>query len=69
MKDELLNPKQVSDLLQIGVIQLAKWRMFGRGPRFVKMGDAGKKHVPVRYRRSDIEAWLQANTVETRGAA
>ena len=36
---------------------LAQWRYLGKGPRYVKAG----KHVL--YRRSDIEAWLEKNTL------
>ena len=33
---------------------LQKWRVEGRGPRFLKVGRR------VFYRRSDIEAWLES---------
>lgn len=35
---------------------LAKWRMIGTGPTYVKFG----RHV--RYRRSDLDAWLATQT-------
>lgn len=34
---------------------LAKWRVAGRGPRFIKVGKA------VRYCPEDIERWLDAS--------
>jgi hypothetical protein len=40
---------------------LRQWRYYGKGPRFVKIG----KHV--RYRVSDLNAWLDANTVQPGG--
>lgn len=33
-----------------------KDRLLGRGPRFIKLGTS------VRYRRADVQAWLDANT-------
>lgn len=41
---------------------LEQWRYQGKGPAFVKVGHA------VRYRRRDLDAWLDANTVHP-GAA
>ncbi|OBF56718.1 hypothetical protein A5756_10515 [Mycobacterium sp. 852002-53434_SCH5985345] len=37
---------------------LKLWRRKGIGPRYVKFGNR------IRYRVSDIEAWLAAHTVE-----
>jgi hypothetical protein len=37
---------------------LDQWRYLGRGPRYIKV----EGHV--RYRRSDVDAWLDANTVD-----
>lgn len=44
---------------------LARWRLIRRGPRFVKIGKN------VRYRPSDLEAFLDQQTVQTsmRGTA
>jgi excisionase family DNA binding protein len=54
----LLSTKEAARLLAIHHNTLCKWRIRGVGPRFVKAG-----HV-IRYRRSDIEAWLQSRTYE-----
>ena len=35
-----------------------KWRLQGRGPRYVKIGRL------VRYRWRDVQAWLDSRTVE-----
>jgi Helix-turn-helix domain len=37
---------------------LRQWRYVGRGPRYVKV----ERHV--RYRISDLDRWLDANTVQ-----
>ncbi len=35
---------------------LAKWRVYGKGPRFLKLGHT------VRYLRNDLDAYLAAST-------
>ena len=53
----LLTTRQVSALWGLAEITLRVWRLKGDGPRFLKLGRN------VRYRRGDIEAWLQAHSV------
>ena len=57
--EQLYTPAQVSKLLGVSVKTLEKWRWERRNLPFVKLGAA------VRYRGSDLEAWLDANTVGT----
>ncbi len=59
--DQLLTIDQVADWLQIPVHTLRQWRAHPRR--------AGATPLPVikvgghlRYRRTDVEAWLDANT-------
>ncbi|MCZ4539854.1 helix-turn-helix transcriptional regulator [Dietzia maris] len=47
----------------VTVQRLATWRHQGVGPAYVKVGRL------VRYRREDVDAWLDAQTVETAGGA
>ena len=54
--DDLLDNEQTAALLGIKPNTLEIWRCKGRGPEFVKMGDAAQ--APVRYRRSAITDWL-----------
>ena len=54
--DRLLDTKAAAYWLRISPETLAKHRCRGTGPRFVRAG-AGKQS-PVRYRKSDLEAWL-----------
>lgn len=35
---------------------LAQWRSSGVGPSYIKVGGS------IRYRRSDLDAWLQSQT-------
>ena len=54
---ELLTSEEVSKILGIRVQSLAVWRLHKRELPFIHVGRL------VRYRRSDIEAWLEAQTV------
>jgi excisionase family DNA binding protein len=51
--DDLLKDHETAGYLKVPVGTLANWRYQGKGPRFIKVG----RHV--RYRRSDVEAWLE----------
>lgn len=61
--NDVWEPEEVSDLLKVPQGTLANWRYLGKGPRFVKVGRR------VRYRRSDVEAWLELHVRESTGAA
>lgn len=54
---EYLDEKRLCALLGISSVTATKWRAKAKGPPFIKVGRL------VRYRRSDVEAWLRANTV------
>ena len=49
---ELLTERDASKLLCLSIRTLQKWRLCGRGPRFVKLGHA------VRYEPAEIERFL-----------
>lgn len=61
--DPLYAPPTVAEHLGLSVQALALMRHEGTGPAYVKLGRR------VRYRMSDVEAWLDANTVTTGDAA
>jgi len=54
---------QAADLLSLSVRTLQAWRTRAFGPAFVRAGRA------VRYRRRDLFAWVDANTVISREAS
>jgi excisionase family DNA binding protein len=54
---ELFDERQLCTLLDISPITATKWRAKAKGPPFIKVGRL------VRYRRSDVDAWLRANTI------
>ncbi|WP_049822490.1 helix-turn-helix transcriptional regulator [Arthrobacter sp. H41] len=61
MTTKLLTPAELSAMLGKPERSLAQWRYLGLGPVFVKIGNT------VRYRETDINAWLDANTAQRTG--
>ena len=51
----LLNTREAAELLGIQPDTLKLWRHQGRGPRYIKKGDAVQ--AGVGYELADIEAW------------
>ncbi len=51
----ILNTIEASEYLNCSASYLEKMRCFGGGPVYVKLGRS------IRYRRSDIDKWLQAS--------
>lgn len=58
--DELLPRDETARILTVGVRTLERWAKAGIGPRSIKVGPRA-----VRYRRSEVSEWLDA---QTRGA-
>jgi hypothetical protein len=59
--DELLTSTKLAEEWDTSEMALAQRRYRGDGPRFVKIG------ARVFYRRSDIRAFLDANTMQRTG--
>ena len=61
--DQFLDTRQAAHYIRYSVSSLEGWRIMSpaRGPRFYKM--AGR----VRYKQSDLDAWMESGLVETRG--
>jgi excisionase family DNA binding protein len=55
--DSLVTEVQAAKFLNISIRTLQAWRIKLAGPRFVRVGRA------IRYRRSDLIAWIEANIV------
>jgi len=55
--DILLKEEDAAHLLSLSVRTLQAWRVRIAGPPFVHVGRA------VRYRRRDLIAWIDANTI------
>ena len=54
---ELLTQDSLAAELKMRPQSLADWRHRGKGPDYVKLGQL------VRYRRSDVQRWLEGQTV------
>ncbi|AQS48750.1 DNA-binding protein [Thioclava nitratireducens] len=61
--DERLDTAQAANYLGYSKSTLEWWRMVGRGPRYYKIG-GGR----IRYKQSDLDAYLEAGVVEPREA-
>jgi predicted DNA-binding transcriptional regulator AlpA len=57
----LLTEKEVAQLLAVSASWLQKARVYGGGPKFIKLR---KPSGAVRYRPEDIEAWLADHSLE-----
>lgn len=56
-QDELMTPEQVAAALLLSIRTLAAWRSSSRNPiAYIKVGGR------VRYRRSDVGAWLEGQS-------
>jgi excisionase family DNA binding protein len=53
--EPMLTVEEVAELLRVPVATLHQWRHKGTGPRSYRVGRY------VRYRRDDLEAWLEEN--------
>lgn len=51
----LIKETELSQILNIEVATLRRWRWAGRGPRFLKLGGA------VRYDLADVEEFIEAS--------
>lgn len=57
--EQLLNLDELAEYLGVKKGAIYKWRVEGKGPRAIKVG----KHL--RFRRSDIKAWLDDQRDDT----
>lgn len=63
LSNELLSTDQAAAFLGLKPNTLEIWRVRGQGPRFLKLGT--KVRSRVRYRRSELEAWLGSELAST----
>jgi excisionase family DNA binding protein len=58
-----LTQKQLAELLNLSERTLERWRVEGRGPKFVAMGPRRRL-----YRLTDVDEWAKAQTFESTAA-
>jgi predicted DNA-binding transcriptional regulator AlpA len=51
---QLLNEHEVAGLLGVSVASIRRWRLLGRGPKYIKIG------ASVRYKPEDVNAWINS---------
>ena len=52
--ERLLTARELAEYLQTPIATLYAWRYRGQGPRAIRIGRE------LRYRESDVKAWLDA---------
>jgi excisionase family DNA binding protein len=52
----LVDTEQAAAILHVNTRTLTNWRSTGKSPKYIKCGRS------VRYRVSDLKAWLEAQT-------
>lgn len=55
--EPLLTEAEAADYLSLKPMTLRRWRVDRTGPAYIKL------RGPVRYRTSDLAAWLQAHRI------
>lgn len=58
MNDELLTPREVSNMLGIGEASLTQMRYNKSGPKYVKVNSR-----VVRYEAEAVREWIDSNTI------
>lgn len=58
----LLKTDQVAEHLNVKPITLRKWRLIGRGPKFIRCGSS------IRYHPEQIAQWIERSTVVSTSA-
>lgn len=64
--DRLLTPDEAAAFLGISRLTLAKWRTYGTGPDYIKLGTLRPGSIkdirPVRYRQSELDKYTDQHT-------
>jgi predicted DNA-binding transcriptional regulator AlpA len=58
--DTLLLSHELAAYIGFGLWTLRRWRREGKGPPFIRVGPSKQ----IRYRFSDVQAWLTAQTID-----
>lgn len=61
-----LTTAEASEYTGISKAQLSKLRQQGRGCPYSRIGDSRTKAL-IRYKRSDLDAWMDLNSIRTTG--
>ncbi|MDX2277641.1 MAG: helix-turn-helix domain-containing protein [Hyphomonadaceae bacterium] len=59
--EPLLTVKQAAGYLSLSKSRLDRWRSYGGGPPYIRLG--GIAGGAIRYRQSDLARWVDANMI------
>ncbi len=62
--DRLISERDAADFLGYTMRALQNWRVRGGGPLYVKVSNRS-----IRYRRRDLQAWIESKLAEHTSAA
>jgi excisionase family DNA binding protein len=62
MNIDIFNTREAAAYTRLGKPTLERFRITGDGPRYAKLGGA------VRYRRCDLDAWLESRLINSTSA-
>lgn len=62
MTSEVLTTPEAAEYVRLRKPTLERFRLTGEGPRYCKLGGA------VRYRRCDLDEWLQTRLIRSTSA-
>lgn len=57
LSSELMDTKELAELLGLNEMTLYNWRREGKGPPYIRVGRR------IRYKRADVDEWLQKERV------
>ena len=63
MQTDILKTPEAAGYVRLGVPTLERLRLTGDGPPFIKAGKS------VRYRKADLDAWLESRLVRSTSEA
>lgn len=63
---EYLSAQEAAQYTGISKAKLAKLRHAGSGCRYIRIGDSPTKAL-IRYRKEDLDSWLERNLIHTTG--
>lgn len=66
VKKEYLTVKEASEYTGISIPKLARLRLQGSGCAYIRIGESKTKAI-IRYRRLDLDRWLEQNLIKTTG--
>lgn len=68
MNKEYLTPAEASEYTGVSTSLLSKLRQRGTGCTYIRIGDSRTKAV-IRYKRTDLDKWLEDYKIKTLGGA